>query len=61
MNEWNYIDFVARLKQGNPLSSRLALLRQSLSGILPLSDNANILDIGSNTGASLACLSEWEV
>lgn len=58
MNEWNYIDFVARLKQGNPSPGGLALLRQSLSGIPRLSDNANILEIGSNTGASLACLSE---
>ncbi|MBT2282181.1 class I SAM-dependent methyltransferase [Paenibacillus polymyxa] len=58
MYQSDYVDFIARIRQGNPSPGGLSLLRQSLHGISPLTSDAKILEIGSNTGSSLAALAE---
>lgn len=58
MTTINYIDFVARLAQGNPSPGGLPLLRQALLGIESPAKNANILEIGSNTGVSLTTIAQ---
>lgn len=58
MTTTNYVEFVARIAQGNPSPGGLPLLRQALLGIEPLGENANVLEIGSNTGASLTAIAQ---
>jgi len=54
----SYVEFVARLAQGNPSPGGLPMLRQALQGIEPIAEDANVLEIGSNTGASLVAIAQ---
>lgn len=54
----DYVEFVARIAQGNPSPGGLPLLRQSLRSIEPISSGARILEIGSNTGSSLSAIAQ---
>lgn len=54
----SYVEFIARILQGNPSPGGLPLLRSSLRSIEPLGENARILEIGSNTGSSLSSIAQ---
>lgn len=58
MKQNEYIDFVARIEQGNPSPGGLALLRQALSSF-PFKKGSKVLEIGSNTGSSTAAIAEF--